>query len=237
MVEEGDDGSGGAKAVEDACEEGGFSGALGGEMGAEAPLAAAKEVVGGVFFAEALGRAGEGEAFGGFPLGGKELAEFFGAGEPAELGVVLGEVTAKGEELFALGHVDAGGDDELGAGEVEVEARAGGFGEAFTRPPGGDVVFVGALVRAEAGVAVDAHHDLGGWADVLGGEAEHGVVEAGDEGEHGLFAVVLEEGLALIKPVAVVVAFEGAEKLKGRGGEVGSGGFGFGGDGSLLFIG
>lgn len=133
---------------------------------------------------------------------------------------MLGEMTAEGEELFALGHVGAGGDDELGAGEVEVEACAGGFLEAIAGPPGGDVVLVGALVGAEAGVAVDAHHDLGGRADVLGGEVEHGVVEACDEGEHGFFEVAFEVGFALVEPVAVVVAFEGAEEFEGCEGEM-----------------
>ncbi len=104
--------------------QGRFGGEFGGEAGAEAPLAAADEVVGGVFLAEALGGAGEGETLGGFPLGGEELTKFGGTGELAEPPVVFGEVTAEGEELFALGHVDAGGDDELGAGEMEVEAGA-----------------------------------------------------------------------------------------------------------------
>ena len=209
--------------------EGGSGGELSGEVDAEAPLAAADEVVGGVFLAEALGWAGEGEALGGFPLGGEELSESGGAGEFTELLVVLGEVATEGEKLIALWHVDAGGDDELGAGEVEVEAGAGGFWEAFAGPPGGDVVLIGALVRAEAGVAVDAHHDVGGWADVLGGEAEHGFAEAGDEGEHGFFEVALEDGFALVEPVAVVVAFEGAEELEGVEREVRGGGFGLNG--------
>ena len=152
-----------------------------------------------------------------------------------ELVVVLGEVTAEGEKLFAIGHVNAGGDNEFRTGEVEVEAGTRGFGEAFAGPPRGDVVFVGALVCAEAGVAVDAHHDLVGWADVLGGEAEHGFIEAGDEGEHWVLEVALEEGLALVEPVAVVVAFEGAEKFQGGGGEVGGSGFGW--DGRLLLVG
>ena len=193
---------------------------FGGKTGAQAPLAAADEVVGGVVFAEALGGTGEGEALGGFPLWGEEASKFGGLGEGAELLVVLGEVAAESEELFALGHVNAGGDDELGAGEVQVEASAGGLLETFASPPSGDVVLVRSLVRAEAGVAVDAHHDLGGRADVLGGEGEHLFVEAGDEGEHGCFEVALKEGFALVEPVAIVIAFEGSEEFDGCGREV-----------------
>ena len=203
-------------------------------MGAKAPLTAAEEVVGGVVLAEALGWAGEGEAFRSLPLRGKELAELGGAGELAELGVVLGEVAAKGKQLFALGHVGPSGDDELCPGEVEIKAGPGDFGKAFSSPPCGDVVLVGPLVGAEAGVAVDAHHDLGGRTNVLRGEAEHGLVQAGDEGEHGLFAVTLEDGLALVEPVAVVVPFKGAEELESRRREVRGGGFGEGRDGCWL---
>ncbi len=81
-------------------------------------------------------------------------------------------------------------------------------------------MLIGSLVRGEAGVTVDAHHDLIGFADVLRGEGEHGLVEAGDEGEHGCFEVALEDRFALAEPTAVVVAFEGAEELEGGGGEV-----------------
>lgn len=220
LVEEVDYGGSGAEAVEDGLEEGGLSGVLSGEPGADTPLAATDEVVSRVFLAEALGRPGERETFGSFPLDGERTAEPGGAGERAELPVVLGEVATDGEELLALGHVDTGGDDELGAGEVEVEAGSGGLVEAFARPPGGDVVFVGALVRTEAGVAIDAHHGLRGRPDMLGGEAEHGFVELGDEGQQWLFAVALEEGFALVEPVAIVVALEGAKKFEGGGGEV-----------------
>ena len=82
------------------------------------------------------------------------------------------EMAAEGEELVAVGHEDAGGEDDLGGVELEVEAGAGGLGHAGVRPPGGDVGLVGALVGGEADVAVDAEHGLLRGADVVGGDVE-----------------------------------------------------------------
>ncbi len=122
-------------------------------------------------------------------------------------------MAADGEELFALWHVDAGGDGDFGGVEGEVEASAGGFFEPVAGPPGGHAGFVGRLVGAEADVAVDAHHGFLRWADVLGGEVEHGFVDGGEEGEHGGFEGGLVEGLARLEPFAVVIALEAAEEF------------------------
>lgn len=69
MIEEGNNGGCGAEAFEDGFVQGGLGGEIRGKPGAEAPLAAADQVVSGVFFAETLRWAGEWEALGGFPLG------------------------------------------------------------------------------------------------------------------------------------------------------------------------
>lgn len=221
FVEQVDDGGGETKAVDDFADEGGANGVLGGEGGGDAPLAAEEEVDGRVVGKEAFGRAGEGLAVDGL----HELAEAGGGEETAELGVAagasVGEVAADGEELVSLGHVDPGGDGDLGGVDVEVEAAAGGFFEAGASPPGGGVRLVRALVAGEADITVDAHERFLRGADVLGGEGEYGFVDLGDDGEHGLLELALEDVAAGFEPEAVVVAFEAAKEAEGGGGEVG----------------
>lgn len=185
-------------------------------MGADTPLAAADEVDGGIVGAEAFGRAAERQAFEGL----QEGFEFFAGEDLAELGVVVDEVAADGEELLALGHVDAGGDDDFVGADVEVEASAGGLFEAGAGPPCSLVRFVRAFVGAEARVAVDAEECLLRRAYVFGGEGEHGLVDLGDEREHGSFDLALVGGLAIVEPGAVVVALEAAEELDRFGGKV-----------------
>ena len=58
-------------------------------------------------------------------------------------------------------------------------------------PPGGDVGLVGALVGAEARVAIDAEEALLGGADVVGREVDHGVGDLLDEREHGVLELAL----------------------------------------------
>lgn len=215
-VEEVDEGRGGLEAAEDVLDEGGPGCAVGGERGGETPLAVEEEIDGGMIGRETFGGAGELEAVGL----AQEGAEFSVCEELAELGVMFGDMAAHGEELVALGHEDAGGDGEAGAADGEIEASAGGLGEAFAGPPGGDVDLVRALVFGEADVAVDAHEGLLRRADVEGGEGGEMFVELGDEGEHGKFEFALVEGPAGFKPGAVVVAFEGAEEFQRFGGEM-----------------
>jgi hypothetical protein len=216
-VEEVDEGGGEAEVGGDVLGEGGLEGAIEGESGGGAPLAVEEEVEGGVVGGEAFGGSGELEAI---ELG-EGGAELFGGDDAAVVFVVVEEVAADGEELLALGHVDARGDGEGFAVDLEVVAAAGGLLEALAGPPGGDVVLVGALVVREADVAVDAHGDLLRRADVVRGEVEEVLIDLGDEGEHGGFELALVEGLALVEPGAVVVALEGAEELGCGGGEVG----------------
>src|SRR6202030_4400302 len=96
-------------------------------------LAGLDEVHRGRVGGESFGWAGEAETFELVKLG----AEVFSGEEGAEFGVMVDEMAADGEELFALGHVDTGGDGELRGAEVEVEATAGGLFEALAGPPGG----------------------------------------------------------------------------------------------------
>jgi len=193
---------GGAKAVDYFAEEGGAECGFCGERGGDAPLAVEDEVHCGVVCGEAFGRAGERRAF-EFVHEGRE---FFGAEKAAEFVVVGEQVLADGAELFALGHVAAGGDDDLLGRDGDVVAGAGGFFEAFAGPPGGEVFFVRCFVGGEARVAVDAHHDFLRRAHVGGGEVVHGFVDFADEGEHRGFEFALEGGFAWGEPVAVVVA-------------------------------
>ena len=221
FVEEVDDGCGEAEAVDDGLDEGGPGDLFGGQGGGDAPLAAEDEIDGGVVGEEAFGGPGEGLAVDGL----EEAFEARLSEEAAELDVAggagSGEVAADGEELLALGHVDACGDGDGGGADVEVEATARGLFESGAGPPGGGVDLVGALVRGEADVAVDAHQDFLGWADVVGREAEHGGVDLGDDGEHGCFELVLEDVTAGFEPGAVVVALEPREELEGGRVEVG----------------
>ena len=186
MVEKRDDRRGCAEAFEHGIVQVRLVGDLGRKMSPQAPLPASGEVVSGVVFAEALWRPGKREAFRRFPLRGEEFAEFGGTGELAEVLVMFREMSAEGEELFALRHVDSCSDHEFGAGEVEVEACARGLVQAFASPPCSNVVLVRAFIGAEPGVSVDAHHDLGRRSDVLGGEVKHLLVEAGDGIGHRL---------------------------------------------------
>ena len=221
LVEQVDDGGCEAEAVDDLADEGGAGGVLGGKGGADAPLPAENEIDGRVVGEEALGGAGEGLAVDGL----HEPAEAGGGEVATELGVAgaagAGEVAADGEELVALGHVDAGGDGDLGGADVAVEASAGGLFEAGAGPPGGGVGLVGALVFGEADVAVDAHEALVRGADVGGGEKEHRLVDLGEDGEHGGFELLLVDVPAGFEPGAVVVAFEAAEEFEGGFVEVG----------------
>ena len=190
------------------------------ERGGEAPLAALDEIKRGVIFGEAFGRAGERVAFEFF----ERAADRRAAQELAEFGVVIEEPVADGGELVFFRHVRAGGDDELLGRDMEVVAGAGGFAQPLVRPPGGDVAFVGALVVAEAGVAVDAEHALFRGAHVVGSEVEHGLGDFADDGEHRLFELGFVDGLARSEPGAVVVAGEVAQEGEGCGAEVGEGG-------------
>ncbi len=57
----------------------------------------------------------------------------------SKLCVVVEEPVADLRELVFLGHVSAGGDDDLLRADMEVVARAGGLLQALVRPPSGDV--------------------------------------------------------------------------------------------------
>jgi hypothetical protein len=223
LVEQGDEGCGAAEGVAGSREEVGSQGEVGGQGDGDAPLTVEEEIKGGddggVVRGEALGGAGEGASV----EVGEEGAEFFVGEEAAELGVVSDDVAAEGEELVAVGHEDAGGEDDLGGVELEVEAGAGGLGHAGVRPPGGDVGLVRALVGGEANVAVDAEHGLVRGTDMGGGDVEEVVVEAVDEGEQRGLERALVDGLAGVEPVAGVVLLEAAEELEGFGGEEGFG--------------
>ncbi len=225
LVKEVDYGRGEAEAVDDFADECGSKGLLCGEGGGDAPLAAEDEIDGGIVGEEAFGGAGKRLAVGGLHAleqarRGEELSEL---GMAASAGV--GEVPAYGEELIALGHVDAGGDGDFGRVNVEVEAGPGGFLETISGPPGSGVSFVGALVFGEADVAVDAHHDLLRWPDVFGGEGEHGLANLADDGEHGGFELAFIGGATLLEPGAVIVALEPAKEGEGGFGEVRGHGF------------
>jgi PadR family transcriptional regulator PadR len=221
-VEEVDQGAGGAVSAEDLAGELLVEDGRGGEGGGESPAGGQEEVEGGMAGGEAFGGAGEGVA----GVGGEEAIESWGAEEAAEGGVTFKQAGAEGAQLGGGGHVEAGGDVDLGGGEVEVVAGTGGPGHAGAGPPGGEVGFVGALVRGEAGIAVDAEQGLLGRADVGGGEAGHGEGDLADEGEHGGFQLLLEEFAAGFEPLAAVVAGEAAEEAQGVFGEAGQAGAG-----------
>ena len=155
-------------------------------------------------------------------VSGEERAEVRGrCSGVCRFGGLGEERLAVGLELLAGGHKEAGGKDPLGRGEVEVEAGAAGARGGWETPPGGHARVVGALVVAEAGVAVDAEHGaVRGGADVVRGEGLHGRADGRDEGQHGGFEFVLVGGAAWLEPLAVVVAGEAAEEAQGGGGEV-----------------
>jgi hypothetical protein len=216
-VEGVDEGCGDAEAANDFASEGGIERGVGGEDCVNAPTLGADEFVCGIVVGEALGHACEGVALAeceGVGAGFQELLEGGAIGL-----VMFAHPAAEGEQLFALGHVDAGGDHDFLRADLEVEASAGGLLHAAARPPGGEVGFVGQLIFAEADVAIDAHGDFVGRTDVVGGEVDHAGVDFVDEGEHGGFDGALVEGAAGLEPVAVVVAGEAAEELEGFGGE------------------
>jgi hypothetical protein len=198
------------------------------ERCAHAPLLVANQVNGGVVGWKALRRSCESVAF--------EFAEGLADGGPAkdlsERLVIVEQPVADRGELFLLRHVGAGGDDDFFRADVEVVARARGLVEAGVRPPCGDVRFVGALVIAEARVAIDAEKALLGGAHVVGREVRHRVSDFANDGEHGLFQFGLEDGLARIEPVAVVVPGEVAQECQCLGAKVREGccwcGFGLG---------
>jgi hypothetical protein len=135
-------------------------------------------------------------------------------------GVVFAHPAAEGEELIALRHVDACGDQDGRGADLQIEAAAGGLFHAAARPPGRKMGLVGQLVFAEACVAVDAHDDFISRADVIGGEALQGGVDLVDECEDRGAEAALIDVATGFEPLAVVVAFEAAEELEGVGGEV-----------------
>jgi hypothetical protein len=151
-----------------------------GQRCGESPLAAADEIERRMRLAvelrrKALGRPGERVAF-KFAKGLLHRRLFQ---QLAELGVVVEQPVADGGELLLLRHVGAGGDDHFFGGNVEVEARAGGLVEAGMRPPGGDVVFVRALVVGEAGVAIDAEEDFSAGRTCSGAKSSMASVTCG----------------------------------------------------------
>lgn len=180
------------------------------EGGGDAPLAPADEFCGGVVGGEAFGVAGEGVGV----VQGEAAAEAAVFEEGAELLVVVEEMAADGEELVFGGHVEAGGEDELCAAEVEVESGAGGFLHSGAAPPCGDVLLVGGLVGGEADIAIDAQHDAVGRADVMRGVVGHGGGDGLDEGEHGGFDFALVNGAAGLEPLAAIVTAEAAEEAQ-----------------------
>ena len=178
-----------------------------------APVFCAQQIVGGIAGGEAFGQPCERLGIDGrkaCAFGFEQLLD-----GRAIRGVVGTHPAAEGEQLFAFGHVDAGGDHDLLRADLKVEAGARGFFHAAAGPPGREVGFVRELVFAEADVAIDAHGDLVGRADVLGREGFEGEVDLVDESEHGGFERVLEGVAARFKPVAVVVSGEAAEEFEG----------------------
>ncbi len=104
------------------------------------------------------------------PLGGRvsfvaihlshQGTKFAGGKQAPHLFMMDLDMAAHGEELFSFRHIDTGGDGDLLAGKVEVEASSGGLFEALSRPPDTLMNLVGPLVRAEADVAVDPQQSL-----------------------------------------------------------------------------
>lgn len=119
-VEEGDEGSSGFEALDDLLDEGGTGCGLGSEVRCDAPLATEEKVHRGRVGREPFGRTCE---FLAIELG-HERTQFLRGEEPAQLFMVQFDMSADGEELFALGHIDSRGDDDLIGADVEVEAAA-----------------------------------------------------------------------------------------------------------------
>lgn len=146
------------------------------------------------------------------------------------LAMMLGHPAAQREELIALGHVDAGGEETLFGADVEIKAAAGSLLHAAARPPGGEMRFVGALVGRKPDIAVDAHHGFVRGAHVIGRVLHHRLRNLVDKSEHGGFELALVDWFARIEPVAVVVAREAAKEGHGGRREV----RGHGGNGSSI---
>jgi hypothetical protein len=213
-------GQGAEVAQQDGGQAGG-EGERGGQFGPPVELLEL-EVVGGGGGGEGLQRFGE--ALEAFALeGAEELLQGFVIDDGEEGFGVGGDGGAEGVEFFGAGHVDAAGDADVLVGELEVEASAGVAGEQAMGEGGADVGFVGGFVHGETGVAVEAVDGFGGLVgDVVGGEGAEGVVEEGDELDHGGADGGVEGLFARGEPVAVVVAFEAAEKgghVPGEAGE------------------
>ena len=189
---------------------------FGGQCCGDSPLAAEEKIHCGVLLGKSLRRARESEAFECV----HEAMELLVVEQATDFFVMIEEVGANGEELIALGHVDAGSDDDFFGGDVEVEAAARSFFKSVAGPPGGHVAFVGALVRGEAGIAVDAHHALLRGAHVRGREIGHGGGDLLDNFEHGLLEFAFEDWLTGFEPLAAIVVGQTAKKLKGFRSEV-----------------
>ena len=115
-------------------------------------------------------------------------------------------------QLFLFGHVGARSDDHFLRADVKVVACAGGLLQALVRPPCSDVRFVRALVGGEARVAVNPKERFLGGAHMIRREVEHRVGDAADDGQHGLAKQCFKLRLARLKPLAVVVLGQVAQK-------------------------
>src|ERR1017187_1280298 len=133
----------------------------------------------------------------------------------AEFGGVFGNVPADFEQHRRLRHVHPAAPRDLFGRNLQVIAAVLMRPGAAAVKAGGYVGLVRRLILAEARVAVDAVDGLVGIGRVLRSKAFHRAVQRLHQFAHRLLDVLLEERLAWLKPLAVVVAREATEEGHG----------------------
>src|SRR5437763_16622505 len=92
---------------------------------------------------------------------------------------------------------------------VSARVRAAAAVEA-----GGQVLFIWLLIRAEPHIAVNAIDRLLGFRDEFGREPAQVGVQPLDQVEHGSLHLLIENGLAGLKPLAAIVARQTAKEVE-----------------------
>src|ERR1700761_1283909 len=134
--------------------------------------------------------------------------------------MVIEQILADRAQLLPLRHVHTSGNDYLVRTHVEVVAAPGGLLQAVSRPPGGYMAFIGALVRRKPDVAVNPHHALLCRPQVCWSKVLHPLVDAFDDREHRLFEFALEDWLSRLEPFPAGVPLPVGQKLQSLGTKV-----------------
>ena len=119
---------------------------------------------------------------------------------------------ADSKQFLALRHINAGEDEQLLRGEVEIKTRSGGFCQILKIKRCRDVGLVRALVFGEARIAINAEDCLLHRCHVAGREVSEFAIDSVHQSFQRRSDMLVVDMFARMKPFAFVVALKAAQK-------------------------